>query len=186
MRRLIIAFSLLYGVAMQSYASKTTSAGPLSNDNYPKFIHILTEEEEEETEFLIRNCFDIAIFDDKTCRIFGGEDFAASKAESVIKKELVNFLRREGRYQGEKGPKPGRDIYITIQSEDSDYGRSEYRRIEAIVIRILTQEHSLSPSLKISLRNHMAWGYPPPPPPPPLVDVIEEVTIDENDVIIED
>lgn len=175
----------MFGIAMQIYASEVISAGISSEDNYPSYIHVLSEEEEIDTYFLRRNSFSIDIYDDKTCHISGGDTVAAKKVEMSIKKNLPDFLRREGFFHGEYGLDPRRDICIVIRSENSNYGKAEYRRIEAIVMRVLAQEHSLNPSLKVSLLNHMAWGYPPPPPPPPEVDVIEELMIEEDDVVID-
>lgn len=185
MKKLIVASCLLYGAAVQCFASEVHSAGKSSEDNYPYYVYVLPEEEEPDWDFLKRNCFEIDIFDDHTCYISGREGVAAKKAESVIKKELVDFLRSDGNFRGDRALNPNRDISITIVSEDSEYGRAEFRRIEGIVLHVLAQEHTLSPSLKIVLRKHMAWGYPPPPPPPPEVDVIEELMIDEDDVVVE-
>lgn len=181
----IVTSCFLFSVAMQIYASKVTSIGILSEDNYPSYVHVLTVEEEVDAEFLKRNCFAIDIYDDKTCYISGSEIVAARQAEATVKKNLTDFLRRKGIFQGDQGLNPRMDICIIIRSEDSNYGKAEYRRIEAIVMRVLAQEHSVNPSLKVSLENHMAWGYPPPPPPPPEVDVIEELMIDEDDVVVE-
>lgn len=188
MKSLILTSCLLCGVAIHCYAAEMSCVGILPEDNYSNYIHVLSEEEEFESnlEFLKRNCFEIDIFDDKTCCISGCEGVIAKYAESVINKELVDFLRSEGIYKGDYGINPSQDICITIVSEDSDYGRTEYKRIEDIVVRVLAQEHSLTPSLKVILKNHMAWGYPPPPPPSPLVDVIEELMIEEDDVVIAD